>query len=62
MNKYGSKLSHELCYKYLKTAFFAGLLARHLVDTIDQSDDDREAAVERAWAAVTALTNMKRPT
>ena len=44
------------------TPFFAGLLARRLVDTIDPSDDDRAAAVDRAWEAVTALTNMKRPT
>jgi subtilisin family serine protease len=44
------------------TPFFAGLLAGRLVDTIDPSDDGRAAAVDRAWAAVTASTNMKRPT
>jgi subtilisin family serine protease len=43
------------------TPFFAGLLARRLLDTIDPSDDGRGAAVERTWTAVTALTKLERP-
>jgi hypothetical protein len=41
--------------------FFAGLLARRLLDTIDPVDDGRLAAVDRAWQAVDALTTLKRP-
>ena len=41
--------------------FFAGLIAQHLVDTIDPTNDGRGAAVERTWTAVTALTKLERP-
>ena len=41
---------------------FAGRIARQMVGKIDPSHDDRSAAIDRAWEAVTALTQMARPT
>jgi subtilisin family serine protease len=41
---------------------FAGRVARQMVGKIDPSHDDRSAAIDRAWEAVTALTQMARPT
>ena len=38
---------------------FAGRLAARLVDRVDPDDDDRAAAVDRAWQALTGITDLK---
>ena len=37
---------------------FAGRLAAQLVDRVDPDKDDRAAAVERAWQALTGITDL----
>ena len=38
---------------------FAGRIAARLADRIDPGRDDRSAAVERAWEALTGITDLK---
>jgi serine protease len=37
---------------------FAGRLAERLVDKVDPAHDDRSTAVERAWKALTEITDL----
>jgi serine protease len=37
---------------------FAGRLAEQLVDKVDPAHDDRTTAVERAWKALTEITDL----
>ncbi len=38
---------------------FAGRLAARLVDNVYPDHDDRASAVERAWYALTGITDLK---